>query len=66
MSLGGFESVPSYCYLILANLPGRQDYGAHTRLLNLSGNFFVSLCQQSREKIVFHLELPTATGVLLN
>lgn len=30
MSLGGFESVPSHCYQILANLPRRQDYSTHT------------------------------------
>lgn len=66
MSLGSFEPVPSQYYLILANLPGRQDYSAHTLLSNLSGTLFVSLCQQREEKIAFHLEQPTTTGMLLN
>jgi hypothetical protein len=56
MSPGGFAPVPFQCYLILANLPGRQDCSAHICLLNLSGNLFVSLCQQSEEKLVFHLK----------
>lgn len=66
MSLHSVETVPSPCYLILANLQERQDYSAQTLLFNLSGTLFVCLCQQSEEKIVFHLEQPRATGRLLN